>query len=30
MATEVAAGGVSGAPATGQVENKGLKKNAIG
>jgi amino acid transporter len=30
MATEAAALGVSGAPATGQVENKGLKKNAIG
>ncbi|HXB14197.1 MAG TPA: APC family permease [Solirubrobacteraceae bacterium] len=30
MATEVAAVGVSGAPATGQVENKGLKTNAIG
>jgi amino acid transporter len=30
MATEVAAAGVSGAPATGQVESKGLKKNAIG
>ncbi len=30
MATEAAAIGVSGAPATGQVENKGLKKNAIG
>ncbi len=30
MATEVAAVGVAGAPATGQVESKGLKKNAIG
>ncbi len=30
MATEVAAVGVAGAPATGQVEDKGLKKNAIG
>ncbi len=30
MATEVAAVGVSGAPATGKVENKGLKSNAIG
>ena len=30
MATEAAAIGVSGAPATGQVESKGLKKNAIG
>ncbi len=30
MATEVAALGTAGAPATGQVENKGLKSNAIG
>ncbi len=30
MATEAAAVGISGAPATGQVEDKGLKKNAIG
>jgi amino acid transporter len=30
MATEAAVIGVAGAPATGQVENKGLKKNAIG
>ena len=30
MATEAAAVAVSGAPATGQVESKGLKKNAIG
>jgi amino acid transporter len=30
MATEAAAVGVAGAPATGQVEDKGLKKNAIG
>jgi amino acid transporter len=30
MATEVAAVAVAGAPATGQVESKGLKKNAIG
>ena len=30
MATEAAAVAVAGAPATGQVESKGLKKNAIG
>ena len=30
MATEAATAGIAGAPATGQVENKGLKKNAIG
>ncbi|HUE26871.1 MAG TPA: APC family permease, partial [Solirubrobacteraceae bacterium] len=30
MATEASAVGVAGAPATGQVEDKGLKKNAIG
>jgi amino acid transporter len=30
MATEVAAAGISGAPATGKVESKGLKSNAIG
>ncbi len=30
MATEAAAVGIAGAPATGQVEDKGLKKNAIG